>query len=84
MLELLPLPFLIGVVFGMGSFYGLTVFRLNSQEKKFQEYKELQKRLEDKIDKISSLVYEMKSILSNEIKNLAERVSKLEGKINGK
>ncbi|MFH8039039.1 MAG: hypothetical protein QXJ14_03450 [Candidatus Aenigmatarchaeota archaeon] len=70
MIDQISIPFIIGIIFGAGSFYGLTIFRLNNQEKKFEE---LQKRIENKLDQLSC-----------DIRVLAERVSKLEGKINGK
>lgn len=66
MIESLSIEFIIGAIFGAGSFYGLTLFRLSHQEKKF-----------DKFDrKLDSISYEIKHLSER----IARIEGKLNGK----
>ncbi|MEM1973292.1 MAG: hypothetical protein QXN68_00720 [Thermoplasmata archaeon] len=65
--------FCVGIVFGVGSFYGLVTSKFNGQNDFNKKVDEQLKELSNKIDGIK-----------DDILELTERVSRIEGKINGK
>lgn len=65
--------FCVGIIFGAGSFYGLITSKFNGQNDFNKKVDEQLKELSNKIDGIKDNILE-----------LTERVSRIEGKINGK
>lgn len=62
--------FLIGLVFGAGSFYGLAISKLNAQNDFNKQITQKMSILEGKIDDIKE-----------NIKGLSERISRIEGRL---
>lgn len=65
--------FAFGIIFGAGSFYGLVLTKFNTQNQFNCRVESQLKELADKIDDIKT-----------DIVKLTERISRIEGKINGK
>lgn len=65
--------FVVGIVFGVGAFYGMTNGKFNEQHR-FNEI--LTKRLDRMEEKIDELTKNFSEVL--------ERISKIEGKLNDK
>jgi len=65
------IPFLIGVIFSAGVFYGTT-------NGKFRQQKNFNDEILLKIDKMNSKIDD----IQKDIKNIIERIAYLEGKIN--
>lgn len=71
--------FITGIIFGAGSFYGLVITKLNNQNSFNHRVEEQFKNIEGQIKILSDKIDDIK----DDILNLTERISKIEGKING-